>query len=131
VETVARVLIAEDELIVAWAMRAALRRRGIETTSLEREGSTAIAAFDRDRPDLALLDIYLADATDGIEVARHIRESSNVPFIFVTASQDAPTRERALAQKPAAIVPKPFDDGALADAIMRALGRAEARPGTA
>jgi CheY-like chemotaxis protein len=117
-----RALIVEDEAIVAWALRATLERWGISATSVEMRGADAIAAFDRDAPDLALLDIFLADAVDGIAVARHIREVSEVPFIFVTASQDSATRSRALLESPAAIVPKPYGAEELRRAVMEALG---------
>jgi CheY-like chemotaxis protein len=115
----ARVLIVEDEAIVAFALRVKLESWGYIATSIERCGAAAIAAFDRDRPDCALLDIFLADSVDGIEVARHIANNSPVPFVFLTASQDGPTRERALAARPAGIVPKPYSDSSLRTVLER------------
>lgn len=117
-----RILIVEDEAIVALALRMKLNAWGYDAVGPAVTGRDAIAAFDREKPDAALLDVFLADSVDGIEVARHIKDLSATPFIFVTASQDADTRERALSLAPAAVVSKPYDDAALGAAIREALG---------
>ncbi len=116
-----RILIVEDEAIVGLALRRKLESWGYESLGPERTGSAAIESFDRDSPDLALLDIYLADSVDCIEVARHLRETSAVPFIFLTASQDPETRARAMSERPSDIIPKPYDESSLRAAIAAAL----------
>lgn len=116
-----KILIVEDETIVAFALRMKLAAWGYDPVGVERSGAGAITAFDREHPDLALLDIFLADSVDGIKVAQHIRDNSRIPFIFVTASQDETTRSRAMALNPAAVVSKPYDDVLLSAALQGAL----------
>lgn len=116
-----RILIVEDEAIVALALLMKLKAWGYDTVGPAVTGRDAITTHDREKPDLALLDIFLADSVDGIEVARHIKDLSATPFIFLTASQDADTQKRALSLSPAAVVSKPYDDAALGLAIREAL----------
>lgn len=116
------VLIVEDETIISWELTCLARSWGFDSAETFERGSDAIAAFDRNGADLVLLDIFLADSVSGIDVARHIRERSKVPFIFITASRDRGTRELALAEGPAAIVLKPFDENKLKAEVFKALG---------
>jgi len=117
----ARILIVEDEAIVALALKRKIEAWGYVATSVEREGAAAIRSFDHDAPDLALLDIFLADAVDGIDVAKHIRRRGGTPYAFLTASVDPATQARALAERPLAIIQKPFSDKALKSLIVGVL----------
>jgi CheY-like chemotaxis protein len=117
-----RVLIVEDETIIAWDLRLMLENWGVATSAVVEKGADAIRVFDREGADLVLLDIFLADSVSGIDVAHYIKEHSETPFIFVTASQDPGTMELALAEKPAAVIPKPYDRFRLKAEIMKALG---------
>ncbi|MDP3179209.1 MAG: response regulator [Spirochaetaceae bacterium] len=113
-----RILIVEDEAIVALALKRKIEAWGYAATSVERNGAAAIRSFDRDAPDLALLDIFLADSLDGIDVARHIRSKGETPYAFLTASVDPATQARALAERPLAIIQKPYADSALKSLIV-------------
>jgi CheY-like chemotaxis protein len=115
-------MIVEDETIIAWDLRVMLEDWGLAASTAVEKGADAIRVFDRDGADLVLLDIFLADSVSGIDVAHHIKERSRTPFIFVTASQDPGTMELALAEKPAAVIPKPYDRFRLKTEIMKALG---------
>src|SRR6187551_1570778 len=87
-----RVLIVEDELLVAWHLESLSREQNLEVCGLVPDGDGAIEqAIDLD-VDLILMDIRLAGRMDGIEAARRIRDQRNTPIIFVTAHGDSATR---------------------------------------
>ena len=89
---VPRVLIVEDELLVAWHLESLAREQNLEVCGLVPDGEGAVEqAIDLD-VDLILMDVRLAGRVDGIEAARRIREQRDTPIIFVTAHGDAATR---------------------------------------
>lgn len=81
-----RILIVEDEVNIATPVRMYLERAGFEVDHAET-GADAIASFEREEPQLVVLDLNLPDA-DGIEVCRTFRASSSVPIIMVTARDE-------------------------------------------
>jgi CheY-like chemotaxis protein len=113
-----RVLIVEDELLVAWHLESLAREQNLEVCGLVPDGVGAIEqAVDLD-VDLILMDIRLAGRMDGIEAARRIREQRDTPIIFVTAHGDAANRthiERALPGAP--VLVKPITAERLREAI--------------
>src|SRR5438477_10354246 len=87
-----RVLIVEDELLVAWHLESLSREQNLEVCGLVPDGDGAIEqAADLD-VDLILMDIRLAGQMDGIEAARRIRGQRPTPIIFITAHGDPATR---------------------------------------
>jgi DNA-binding NarL/FixJ family response regulator len=91
--------------------------------------STAAAALDaatRDRPDVALVDIRLAGATNGIDLAAELRNQLGVPVVFVTKQGDPATIGRLSVSRPFGFVLKPFNDAQLRGAIEVALHQAAA-----
>ena len=91
---VPRVLIVEDELLVAWHLESLSRELNLEVCGLVPDGDGAIEqAVDLDA-DLILMDIRLAGRMDGIEAARRIREQRATPIIFITAHGDPATRTK-------------------------------------
>src|SRR6185437_6580579 len=88
VHALPRVLIVEDELLVAWHLESLSREQNLEVCGLVPDGAGAI----EQAVDLVLMDIRLAGRMDGIEAARRIREQRDTPIIFVTAHGDANTR---------------------------------------
>ena len=113
-----RVLIVEDELLVAWHLEALSREQNLEVCALVPDGDGAIEqAVDLD-VDLILMDIRLAGRMDGIEAARRIREQRDTPIIFITAHGDPATRakiEQALPGMP--VLAKPITADSLKEAI--------------
>jgi CheY-like chemotaxis protein len=89
-----RVLIVEDELLVAWHLESLAREPNLEVCGLVPDGEGAIEQTIDLEVDLVLMDIRLAGPMDGIEAARRIREQRAVPIIFITAHGDATTRAR-------------------------------------
>jgi len=115
---VPRVLIVEDELLVAWHLESLVREQNLEVCGLVPDGDGAIEqAIDLDA-DLILMDIRLAGLMDGIEAARRIREQRATPIIFITAHGDPATRakiEQVLPGTP--VLAKPITAAILKEAI--------------
>ena len=113
-----RVLIVEDELLVAWHLESLAREQNLEVCGLVPDGDGAIEqAVDLD-VDLILMDIRLAGRMDGIEAARRIREQRDTPIIFITAHGDPATRaqiEQVLPGTP--VLAKPITADRLKEAI--------------
>lgn len=68
----------------------------------------AVASIARERPDLVLMDIRLADNTDGIAAAHEIRSRFGVRSVFVTAHTDRATVARVRETEPLGLLPKPY-----------------------
>ena len=117
-ETSPRVLIVEDELLVAWHLESLMRDQHLEMCGLVPDGQGAIEqAADLD-VDLILMDIRLAGGMDGIEAARRIRESRKTPIIFITAHGDQQTRMHIDQIMPGVpVLAKPVSKDRLRDAI--------------
>jgi CheY-like chemotaxis protein len=118
VEHAPRVLIVEDELLVAWQLESMIRDQHLEVCGLVPDGQGAIEqAADLD-VDLILMDIRLAGRMDGIEAARKIRESRKTPIIFITAHGDQQTRMHIDQIMPGVpVLAKPVSKDRLRDAI--------------
>ena len=113
-----RVLIVEDELLVAWHLESLIRDQSLEVCGLVPDGDGAVEqAADLD-VDLVLMDVRLAGRMDGIEAARRIREQRNTPIIFITAHGDQETRAYIDQMVPGApVLAKPISAHRLRDAI--------------
>ncbi|MBU1230592.1 MAG: response regulator [Proteobacteria bacterium] len=113
-----RVLIVEDEHIIAMATSASLRRMGCEVVGTASTGQQAIDyAADR-KPDVVLMDIMLQGTMNGIEAARQIRYAApHLPIIYCTAYTDAGTRAQAAQANPRAFMGKPLDYAVLKNLI--------------
>src|SRR5947207_11433964 len=113
-----RVLIVEDELLVAWHLESLAREQHLEVCGLVPDGDGAIEqAIDLD-VHLILMDIRLAGRMDGIEAARRIREQRDTPIIFITAHGDPATRARIEQVLPGTpVLAKPITAAILKEAI--------------
>lgn len=107
----ARVLVVEDDPAIARVLALLLERSGFVVNQAEN-GLTAVDRFDREPPDLVLLDVALPDI-DGWTVLRHIRggSASAVPVVVVTSHVQS--RERSLEEGADAFLSKPFDNSEL------------------
>jgi PAS domain S-box-containing protein len=117
------VLIVEDERIVALDIKSRLTQLGYDVVGVESSGEDAIAAVAARRPDIVLMDIKLRGAVDGIDVSQQLRQTSDVPVIFLTAYADEVTTQRAAAVAPYGYILKPFDERQLKVVIDAALQR--------
>lgn len=129
----AKVLIVEDESIIALDIQTSLQNAGYEVVAIATTSEEAILAVSQFQPDLVLMDIQLKGDRDGVETAEHVRQEFRLPIIFLTAHADEKTLTRAKATQPFGYILKPFEDRELITAIEIALSRhaAEARIETA
>ena len=121
--TAARILIVEDEAILAEELRERVGRMGLVVAGVSASGRDAIERADSTQPDLVLMDIRLQGAIDGVEAATAIREQFDLPVVFVTAHSDAATVARVKRAGPFGYVIKPFTQDELAVAIELGLDR--------
>ena len=108
-----RIVVVEDEAIVAMDIAATLRRFGYQVAAIVDSGAAAIDAVATAGPDLVLMDIRLSGPMDGIEAGAAIRDRFDVPVVFLTAHADEATVERSSSAAPYGYVLKPFDEGEL------------------
>jgi PAS domain S-box-containing protein len=119
----ARVLVVEDELIVARDLEQTLTRAGHTTIGSVDTGEAAVARAVELRPELVLMDMRLAGPMSGAEAGRRIAQLCDVPIVFLTAFSDARTLAQIKLASPYAYVVKPFQALELANAIEVALNR--------
>ncbi|MCM4169144.1 Protein-glutamate methylesterase/protein-glutamine glutaminase [Arenibacter antarcticus] len=105
-----RILIVEDDMIIAANISLQLSNLGYEVTGLVTRGEEAILHAKANKPDIILLDINLKGDLDGITAASKIQETHNIPIIYLTANSDEPTFARAKATHPYAFISKPFSN---------------------
>jgi len=117
-----KILIVEDEAIVAMDLRLRLRDLGYGVAGLASNGEEAIAMAANLRPDLLLMDISLGAGMDGIEAAHHA-QALGLPVVFLTAFADEATLARAKESAPYGYLLKPFDERSLHSTIEMALYR--------
>lgn len=103
-----RVLVVEDESIVANDVRTILEEKGYTVVGMASTGEQALRLFHEKTPDLILLDIVLQGEMDGVDLAHKIKESRHVPIIYLTAFSDESTLERMKQTIPYAYLQKPF-----------------------
>ncbi|NDC82194.1 hybrid sensor histidine kinase/response regulator [bacterium] len=108
--TVKRVLIVEDEAIVAKDLEFRLIDMGYEIVGSASTGSDAVQLATECHPDIILMDIHLRGSMDGIETARIIKETLDLPVVYLTAFADAATLDRAKLTDPFGYILKPFDE---------------------
>jgi CheY-like chemotaxis protein len=116
-----RILVVEDEGIVALDLCNVLRKLGYAVTGTAASGEEAIRQALETRPDVVLMDIWLQGVIDGIEAAQRIRAEVNIPVVFVTAHGDAETLDRASAASPFGYITKPYTPFELRASIELAL----------
>jgi diguanylate cyclase (GGDEF)-like protein/PAS domain S-box-containing protein len=117
----ARILVVEDESIVALDIQERLESLGYEVPATAASGEKAIRLAGALRPDLILMDIQLQGQMDGVEAADQIRHQFNIPVIYLTANADHPTVQRAKVTEPFGYVIKPFEERELHTTIEVAL----------
>lgn len=117
----AKVLIVEDERILAIGMKRKLENAGYIVTGTASSGEEAIENVKENRPDLVLMDIVLKGNMDGIEAAQQIINLYNIPIIYLTAYADEEILERAMVTEPYGYLLKPFNLSELKANIKMAL----------
>jgi PAS domain S-box-containing protein len=118
-----KILIVEDENIVAKDIKGSLKGFGYEVVDIIGSGEEALRRSEELRPDLVLMDIMLKGKMNGIEVAQHIRDHIHIPVVFLTAYADEDTLHSAKLSEPFGYIIKPFEDAELHSTIQMAVYR--------
>jgi CheY-like chemotaxis protein len=121
-----RVLIVEDERLIALDLQRRLTQLGYTVVGNVAAGAQAITAALQLRPDLILMDIRLQGEMDGIDAALQIQTDRSVPIIYLTAYVDESTMQRAQATSPWGFLRKPFHVRDLQAILNRYLGELQA-----
>lgn len=104
-----RILIVEDDMIIAANISLQLTKLGHEITGIVSRGEEAIIHAKLNVPDIILMDVNLKGSIDGIETVQAIQQVANIPVIYITANNDDPTFIRAKETQPHAFISKPMN----------------------
>jgi len=102
-----KILIVEDEFVVANALRLAVEQAGYSVTGIVASAEEADESREKHRPDIVLLDIRLNGKRSGIDIARKLR-SENIAFIYLSANSSQKVLEEAKTTEPYGFIVKPF-----------------------
>ncbi|MFA6150544.1 MAG: response regulator [Chitinophagaceae bacterium] len=105
-----KILIIEDESIVALDIAAKLEKQQYHVVGIADNGPEALQILAKETPDMVLMDITIKGDMDGIETAEAIQKIVDIPIIYITALSDLHTLERLKATSPYAYLLKPFRD---------------------
>jgi signal transduction histidine kinase len=109
----ADILIVEDDIITATVIKKYLEKNNYNVVEIIEDGEIAVEIAKTKKPDLILMDIFLKDSIDGIEVAQRIKKSIDIPVIYLTADSSTATIERAKITEPFGYLVKPVDSAVL------------------
>ncbi|MDN3637639.1 EAL domain-containing protein [Simiduia curdlanivorans] len=118
-----KVLIVEDENIVALDLKLRLEKLGYDVVGTAATAEKALRLFNTQQPNVVLMDIHIRGDTDGIETANQIKQHADIPVIFLTAYADDDTLSRAGKTHPYGYLLKPFSELELHTSIQVALER--------
>jgi DNA-binding LytR/AlgR family response regulator len=122
-DTLIKILVVEDEMIIAAKISMQLTNLGYEVTGILPRGEQAIDQVKENKPDIILMDINLKGNLDGIETATLLQNQYDFPIIYLTANADEPTFNRAKSTRPYAFISKPFKQLDLQRAIELTISR--------
>jgi len=118
-----KILIVEDDTLVAQDIKQTLQNSKYSITSIVTSGQEALIKVEKDSPDLVLMDIVLKGKMSGIETARKIHTRFDIPVIYITAYSGKDILEAAKLTDPYGYIIKPVDEKELLIAIEIALNR--------
>ncbi len=105
-----KILIVEDEPIIATDIEMTLEKLGYQVTDTVEDAAMAIESIKNNKPDLILLDINIEGETDGVMLAQDINTNYQIPFIYLTSNTDSFTINRVKRTNPAGFIVKPFTE---------------------
>lgn len=120
-----KILIVEDEMIIAAKISLHLEQLGYEVAGIIPRGEEAVVHCRESRPDILLLDINLKGLIDGVETAQVLQKEMDIPIIYLTANADEATFNRAKNTHPYAFISKPYKKLDLQRAIELTVSRME------
>lgn len=105
----AEILIVEDDILTANVIQKYLTKNGYDVTSIAPNATEAFKELEKVKPDLILMDIFLRNSIDGIEIAKQVKEKYDIPIIYLTADSSEATIARAKITEPFGYLVKPVD----------------------
>jgi len=127
-DTKTKILIVEDEMIIAANISLQLTELGYEVTGIIPRGEDALLNIEENKPDILLLDINLKGSLDGIETAKAMQKTHNIPVIYLTANVDDAHFNRAKETHPYGFISKPFKKLDLQRAIELTISQLQSQP---
>lgn len=118
-----RILVVEDERIIALNLQEILEDMGYSVLAIASSGECALELATSQRPDIVLMDIVLGGTVDGVQAASYIWEQLQIPVIYITGHSDPATVNRAILTSPFGYVVKPIQERDLYIAIETTLRR--------
>ena len=115
-----RVLIVEDQYVVAHDSEFHLQSAGFNCVGLASSAEQAFELAEAQRPDIVVMDIRLAGSSDGVSAALDIFQSFGIRSLFTSGQADEGTREQAVAAHPLGWLAKPYTPEALVAAVRSA-----------
>jgi PAS domain S-box-containing protein len=119
----AKILVVENEPIVALDLQDLLQKLHYDVVGISTTGADALGKISNLRPEIVLMDIQLDGGMDGIETAVRIPREFDIPVLYLTAFAQDETLERARATKPYGFIVKPITERELHATIQMALVR--------
>ncbi len=116
-----KILVVEDESIVARDIRNMLLGLGYDVTAVISDAKEAVKSAKKEKPHLVLMDIMLKGDISGVEAADQIYSGLNIPVVYLTAYADETTLQRAKKTEPFGYLLKPFEERELKSTIEIAL----------
>ncbi|MBL8496388.1 EAL domain-containing protein [Nitrosomonas sp. JL21] len=120
-----KILIVEDETIVALDLKRRLTKLGYHITGTAANSDKVLALINQEVPSLVLMDIHIQGSMDGIEVVALLQKTHHIPIVYLTAFSEEKTLARAKTTKPYGYLLKPFSDRELHIIIQVSLERFE------
>lgn len=112
-----KVLIVEDEVLVAEDLAADLEEMGFDVVDIAISGEECFASFEKNQPDVVLMDIQIKGDLNGIEVAKRLIKKADTPIIYLTSNTDSSTMKQAIESHPQSFISKPYNRKDLKAAI--------------
>ena len=121
-----RILVVEDEGLIADYIAAVLRKAGHEVVGVVASSEEVFARTPELRPDVILMDIRIEGPLDGIQTVAKLRETLDIPVIYLSAHSDRATIDRARAAGACEVIYKPLNSSKLLAAIKGCIERSHA-----
>jgi DNA-binding response OmpR family regulator len=116
-----KIIIVEDDEITALNLNMSLQKHGYNVLAMCDNALDAKNKIANYMPDVVIIDISLQESSDGIELAKTIKENYNIPFIYLTSYSDDDIIAQAKLTEPYGYIVKPFDPASLHATIQMAL----------
>lgn len=123
-----RILIVEDDFLVAFQVESALTEAGYQLVGTAASSEEAVALAIAERPTLIIMDVRLASQRDGVDTALELFRDHGLRCIFATAHSDEEVRNRAKPAEPLGWLQKPYTMVSLIELVAQALATLGKRP---